>query len=70
MVHQKTKRMKRYERQTGRDLTAAIREAMERGHSTARIAADLGVSVTTLYNWMRTLGLTVERRAVVHGPGE
>ena len=64
MVHKKTKKMRKTEREIGKPMEQAIPEAYEKW-GTVKAAADaLDIPVSTFRWWMKKLGIIVRHRMV------
>lgn len=58
----KTTAMRLLEYERGKSLVEIIEELAERGFNHRQIAAEIGVSVQTLYEWCSLLGLKLVSR--------
>lgn len=66
----KTDKMRVIEYERGKSIEAILRAAFERGLTDEEIAADLGITRVSLYDWLDRLGARVTRSRSVTFAGE
>lgn len=66
----KTYGMRLVEMEKGRTLEQLIEAGIERGMNVEQLAADFGVSRSTLVGWCRRLGVRLVSRTVMERSGE